>query len=102
MLDVRAGAILLALAAALLVASVVILVRSPPGSAAANDFVQRVDQNGNGVIDEAEYRRVGDGELAFVHVDADGNGVLEPWEVDVLLRSVSPLRASMAWVLRAL
>ncbi len=102
MLAVRARALLLALAAALLVASVGTLVRSPPGSAAAIDFLQRVDHDGNGVIDEAEYRRVGDGELAFVHVDADGNGVLEPWEVDVVLRSVSPLRASMAWVPRAL
>lgn len=76
--------------------------RAPEGSAAALDLVAKVDQDGDGEIDAAEYARVSDGELAFAYVDANADGRLAPWEVDIVLRSVSPLRASMAWVPRAL
>jgi hypothetical protein len=94
--------LLVAVGIVLQVAAVVRFSQDPEGSAAALDLVAKVDQDGDGQIDAAEYARVNDGELAFEYVDADADGRLAPWEVDVILRSVSPLRASMAWVPRAL
>ncbi len=78
------------------------LSRAPPPSREALDLLTLVDQDGDGVINAAEYARVGDGELPLPVVDANGSGVLEPWEVDLLIRHVSPLRPSMSWIPRAL
>lgn len=75
---------------------------APPGSVEAADLLVRIDQDGDGRIGAAEYDRVSDGELPFSVADADGSGQIEPWEVDILIRYVSPLRASMSWVPRAL
>jgi hypothetical protein len=66
------------------------------------DLIRLVDQDGDAQISAAEYARVGDGELPMSYVDADGDGSLAPWEVDAIIRYISPLRASMSWVPRAL
>ncbi len=100
--DKVASAVFLGLAATLTAASVWRFVREPPPSQGAADLLVRVDQDGNGRIDPAEYARVTDGELPFRVVDADASGALEGWEIDAWIRSISPLRASMSWVPRAL
>ena len=94
--------LLYAVSGALLAASVFVFLRDPPASLAAMDLIRLVDQNGDAQISAAEYERVGDGELPMSYVDADGDGSLAPWEVDAIIRYVSPLRASMSWVPRAL
>jgi hypothetical protein len=87
---------------ALLCASVYAFLRDPPASQAAMDLITLVDQDGDQQISSAEYDRVSDGELPLSYVDADGDGSLAPWEVDAIIRYISPLRASMSWVPRAL
>jgi hypothetical protein len=76
--------------------------RQPPGSRAALDLIAAVDVDNDGRVSPSEYERVGDGDLAFAYVDADHDGELTPWEVDVIIRHISPLRASLSWVPRAL
>jgi hypothetical protein len=94
------GTLLLA-AASLLVGAIVRFGDAPPGSAQAMDLLARVDVDGDGRVGPDEYARAGDGELPMSVADADGSGFLEPWEIDALIRHVSPLRASMSWVPRA-
>lgn len=94
--------LLIGLAAALFGVAVWRYCREPHPTRQGLDLLRLVDQNGDGRVDEAEYARVTDGELPMSAVDADGSGQLEPWEVDILIRYVSPLRASMSWVPRAL
>ncbi|MBM4393594.1 MAG: hypothetical protein FJ090_20915 [Deltaproteobacteria bacterium] len=76
--------------------------RVPEGTQAARDLLRFVDPDADGEVSRAEFDRVSDGELPFAVADMDGSGKLEPWEIDVLITYVSPSRASMSWVPRAL
>jgi hypothetical protein len=50
------------------------------------------DRDGDGAVNGEEYARVSDGELPFEVLDADGDGRLAPWELEVILTSISPLK----------
>jgi len=55
------------------------------------DLVHRLDVDGDGAISRGEYDRVSDGQLSFATVDLDGDGALQPRELEVLVTHISPL-----------
>ncbi|HJN74863.1 MAG TPA: hypothetical protein QGF58_13100 [Myxococcota bacterium] len=63
---------------------------TPRAPRAAADLAAVIDADRDGV-DAADYERVSDGIVPFELVDLDGSGELEAWELDVLLRTQSPL-----------
>lgn len=85
--------LLLGLAAAILLvcAGGVLLTRpAPKAPQAAADLAAVLDADGDGV-DAGDYARVSDEVVPFELVDLDGSGQLEDWELDVLIRTQSPL-----------
>lgn len=87
--------LLLSLTAAVLaIAAGVWALRDPapatPGAAAA--MLAAFDQDGDGAVGPSEYARVASGELSFEAVDADDDGRLAPWELEVILADISPLQ----------
>ena len=93
---------LLLTSAALLGAAGHRCIEEPPASQEARDLITLLDSDGDGRVSVVEYDRVSDGELGMSYLDANASGWLEPWEVDTIIRYISPLRASMSWVPRAL
>ena len=78
-------------AAVLLLAATFTLVRRPAGDQPAADFIALIDRDGDDRVSAEEHARVTDGALAFAQLDLDGSGHLEAWEVERLLRYVTPL-----------
>jgi hypothetical protein len=97
---VRTG--LLLLGAALLVVAGWRFQRVPDASEQAYALLNFLDRDGDARVDEAEFDRASDRELPFALLDLDQSGALEPWELDAVIRHLSPLRASLSWVPRAL
>lgn len=88
----RADDILLLLAAAFTLGAPLVLLRDPslqhPRSAGV--LLSRLDSDGDGVVSRAEHDGVSNGEPPFETLDLDGDGALQPWEVDALLVLVNP------------
>ncbi|MFH1468673.1 MAG: hypothetical protein ABIO70_30060 [Pseudomonadota bacterium] len=81
-------------AAALALAATLWALRAPapetPRTAAA--MLAAFDQDDDGAVGPEEYARVASGELSFEQLDADHDGRLAPWELEVILAGISPLQ----------
>jgi len=60
-----------------------------PGPTTA--LFDRLDPNGDGRIDAEEYARQSPPGSPLSAVDADGDGALSPWEVELLYLTVDPV-----------
>lgn len=65
---------------------------TPAHPIAADDLMTTLDDDGDGVLSQDEYRVHSDGELPFAILDADGSLALERWELDLALSHISPLQ----------
>lgn len=95
---------LLLLSGLLLLASGLHFFYRPPASPETRNLIGLLDKDGDSQINPTEYLRVaGEGsgdDLPFALLDLDGSGELEPGEVEVAIRYISPLRASLSFVPR--
>ncbi len=54
------------------------------------DFQSKMDFNGDGGVDEAEFQRVAPGTFAFETIDLNKNGLVDDFEVERLIVNISP------------
>jgi hypothetical protein len=88
-----AAAALLVLAAALAALALYRAAAPPPlrYPEATAALFERLDPNNDGYIDGAEYRQLAHPAQPLSAFDADGDGALAPWEVELLYLSVDPV-----------
>ena len=64
---------------------------SPPATPALERLMAVLDQNGDHVLSETEFREIAHPDLGFAQADRDGNQSINVHELELLIRSRSPL-----------
>ena len=84
--------LLLATALGATLAGFLLLLRDPTLRAPQTTriLLERLDRDGDGIVSRAEHDSLSNGRPPFENLDLDGNGHLDPWEVDALLVTVNP------------